>query len=68
MQEYIKHLSVVDSKAYKPFMARNVYVIGGLASKDLEKFPDNTTKFVGKDFKETIELIIKYLKERKLYN
>ena len=31
--------------------------------KGLEKFPDNVTKFVGNDFKETYRKVIEWLKE-----
>ncbi|WP_185748302.1 hypothetical protein [Metaclostridioides mangenotii] len=51
---------------YKSNMCRNAYAIGGGAKKGLEKFPDNATKFVGNDFKETYRKVVDWLENRKL--
>jgi len=34
--------------------------------KGLEKHPDNVTKFVGNDFKETYRKVVDWLENRKL--
>jgi len=34
--------------------------------KGIEKFPDNVTKFVGNDFKETSRKVVEWLEKRKL--
>lgn len=34
--------------------------------KGLEKFPDNITKFVGADFKDTYRKVVEWLEKRKL--
>jgi hypothetical protein len=66
MKEFLPNSTIVDIADYKSYMCRNAYAIGGGASKGLEKFPDNVTKFVGNDFKETYGLMVKWLIDRKL--
>ena len=66
MREFLPNSTIVDIANYKSYMCRNAYAIGGGASKGLEKFPDNVTKFVGKDFKETYGNVVVWLKNRKL--
>ncbi|WP_027701830.1 N-acetylmuramoyl-L-alanine amidase [Metaclostridioides mangenotii] len=65
MKEYLPNSTIVDIADYKSYMCRNAYAIGGGASKGLEKFPDNVTKFVGENFKDTYNVVVKWLKERK---
>ncbi|WP_185748233.1 hypothetical protein [Metaclostridioides mangenotii] len=55
----------VNSVYYKSYMYINAYAIGGGASIGLEKFPDNATKFVSNDFKETYRKVVKWLEDRK---
>jgi hypothetical protein len=66
MKEFLPNSTIVNIADYKSYMCINAYAIGGGASKRLGKFPDNITKFAGKDFRETYELMVKYLKDRKL--
>ncbi len=66
MKEYLPNSTIVDIADYKSYICRNAYAIGGGASKGLEKFPDNVTKFVGKDFKETYRLVVEWLETKKL--
>ena len=66
MKEYFPNSTIVDIADYKSYMCRNAYAIGGGASKGLEKFPDNVTKFVGSDFKDTYGKVVEWLKDRKL--
>ena len=66
MKEHLPNSTIVDIANYKSYMCRNAYAIGGVASKGLEKFPDNVTKLVGNDFKETSKLVIEWLVNRKL--
>jgi len=66
MKEYLPNSTIVDVADYKSYMCRNAYAIGGGASKGLEKFPDNVTKFVGNDFKETYRKVVEWLKNRTL--
>ena len=66
MKEFLPNSTIVDIADYKSYMCRNAYAIGGGASKRLEKFPDNVTKFVGKDFKETYRKVVEWLENRKL--
>jgi N-acetylmuramoyl-L-alanine amidase len=66
MKEFLPNSTIVDIADYKSYICRNAYAIGGGASKGLEKFPDNVTKFVGNDFKDTYRLVIIWLKEKKL--
>ncbi|GAA0229404.1 peptidoglycan recognition protein family protein [Metaclostridioides mangenotii] len=66
MREYLPNSTIVDIADYKSYMCRNAYAIGGGASKGLEKFPDNVTKFVGNNFKETYRKVVKWLENRKL--
>jgi hypothetical protein len=65
MKEYLPDSTIVDIADYKSYMCKNAYAIGGGASKGLEKFPDNVTKFMGANFKETYRKVIEWLKERK---
>jgi len=65
MKEYLPNSTIVDIADYKSYMCRNAYAIGGGASKGLEKFPDNVTKFVGNDFKETYRKVVEWLEGRK---
>ncbi|WP_315166749.1 N-acetylmuramoyl-L-alanine amidase [Metaclostridioides mangenotii] len=67
MKEFLPNSTIVDVADYKSYMCRNAYAIGGGASKGLEKFPDNVTRFVGSCFRETYELVVQYLKDRKKY-
>ncbi len=66
MKEYLPNSTIVDIADYKSYMCRNAYAIGGGASKGLEKYPDNVTKFVGNDFKETYRKVVEWLENRKL--
>ena len=66
MKEFLPNSTIVDIADYKSYMCRNAYAIGGGSSKGLEKFPDNVTKFVGKDFKETYRKVVEWLEHRKL--
>ncbi|WP_051599264.1 N-acetylmuramoyl-L-alanine amidase family protein [Metaclostridioides mangenotii] len=66
MKEFLPNSTIVDIADYKSYMCRNTYAIGGGASKGLEKFPDNVTKFVGNDFKGTYGLVVEWLENRKL--
>jgi len=66
MKEYLPNSTIVDIADYKSYMCRNAYAIGGGASKGLEKFPDNVTKFVGNDFKDTYREVVEWLENRKL--
>jgi hypothetical protein len=65
MKEYLPNSTIVDIADYKSYMCRNSYAIGGGASKGLEKFPDNVTKFFGNDFKETYRKVVEWLVNRK---
>jgi hypothetical protein len=58
MKGFLPNSTIVDIADYRSYMCRNAYAIGGGASKGLEKFPDNVTKFVGNDFKETYRLVV----------
>ena len=66
MKEYLPNSTIVDIADYKSYMCRNAYAIGGGASKGLEKFPDNVTKFAGNDFKGTYRKVVEWLATRKL--
>ncbi|MBH0312324.1 N-acetylmuramoyl-L-alanine amidase [Alcaligenes faecalis] len=66
MKEYLPNSAIVDIADYKSYMCRNAYAIGGGASKGIEKFPDDVTKFVGDDFKETYRKVVEWLEGRKL--
>lgn len=66
MKEFLPNSTIVDIADYKSYMCRNAYAIGGGASKGLEKFPDNVTKFVGNDFKETYRKVVEWLEVRNL--
>ncbi len=66
MKEFLPNATIVDIADYKSYMCRNAYAIGGEASKGLEKFPDNVTEIVGKDFKETYRKVVEWLEMRKL--
>jgi len=66
MKEYLPNSTIVDITDYKSYMCRNAYAIGGGASKGLEKFPDNVTKFVGNDFKETYRKVVEWLAKKEL--
>ncbi len=65
MKEYLPNSAIVDIADYKSYMCRNAYAIGGGASKGLEKFPDNVTKFVGNDFKDTYRKVVDWLENSK---
>jgi hypothetical protein len=60
MKEYLPNSIIVDIADYKSYMCRNAYAIGGGASKGLENLPDNLTKFVGNDFKDTYGLVVEF--------
>ncbi len=66
MKEFLPNSTIVDIADYKSYMCRNAYAIGGGASKGLEKFPDNVTKFVGNDFKDTYRSVVDWLENKKL--
>ncbi len=66
MKEYLPNSTIVDIADYKSYMCINAFAIGGGASKGLEKFPDNVTKFVGNDFKETYRKVVEWLGGRNL--
>ena len=66
MKEFLPNSAVVDIADYKSYMCRNAYAIGGGASKGLEKFPDNVTKFAGNDFKDTYRKVVEWLENGKL--
>jgi len=66
MKEFLSNATIVDIADYKSYMCRKAYAIGGEAGKGLEKFPDNVTEFVGKDFKETYRKVVEWLEMRKL--
>lgn len=66
MKEYIPNSTIVDIADYKSYMCRNAYAIGGGTSKGLEKFPDNVTKFVGNDFKDTYRKVVGWIENRTL--
>jgi hypothetical protein len=65
MKEFLPNSTIVDIADYKSYMCRNAYAIGGGASKGLEMFPDNVTKFVGNEFKDTYRKVIDWLENRK---
>jgi uncharacterized protein (UPF0254 family) len=65
MKEFLHNSTIVDIADYKSYMCRNAYAIGCGASKGLEKFPDNVTKFVGNEFKDTYRKVIDWLENRK---
>ncbi|WP_315167071.1 N-acetylmuramoyl-L-alanine amidase [Metaclostridioides mangenotii] len=66
MKEFLPNSTIVDIADYKSYTYRNIYVIGDGASKGLEQFPDNVTKFVGNDFKDTFGLFVEWLEDKKL--
>ena len=66
MKEFLPNSTIVDFANYKSYMCRNAYAIGGGASKGLEKFSDNVTKFVGNNFKDTYREVVEWLEKRKL--
>ena len=61
MSLYLNNSILVDVKSYKNYMCENVYVIGGIASKEMNKYSSRHTEFVGKDRKETFQMMINYL-------
>jgi hypothetical protein len=66
MKEFLPNSTIVDIADYKSYMCRNAYAIGGGASKGFEKVPDNVTKFVGNDFKDTYRKVVEWLEKRKI--
>ncbi|HBE9572377.1 TPA: N-acetylmuramoyl-L-alanine amidase [Clostridioides difficile] len=61
MSLYLDKSITVDIKSYKNYMYENVYVIGGVAAKIMNSYPDRYTRFIGKDGKETFQLMLKYI-------
>ncbi|MCC0736688.1 N-acetylmuramoyl-L-alanine amidase [Clostridioides sp. ZZV14-6009] len=66
MSFYINNSTIVDIKDYKSYMCRNVFTIGGGATEGIKKYPDKYTSFAGADRKETFELVLEHLKNKKL--
>ncbi|MFL8709157.1 N-acetylmuramoyl-L-alanine amidase [Clostridioides sp. GD02377] len=61
MSFYINNSTLIDVKDYKNEIATNIFSIGGKASKTMNKDVNKYIEFIGKDRKETFELVLKYL-------
>ncbi|WP_315169474.1 N-acetylmuramoyl-L-alanine amidase [Metaclostridioides mangenotii] len=66
MKEFLPSSTIIDIADYKGHITENVYVIGGGASNNIDKFGGHVTKFVGNDFKNTYRLVVEWLENSKL--
>jgi hypothetical protein len=65
MKEYLPSSTIIDITDYKGHVTENVYTIGGGASNNIDKFGGHVTKFMGANFKDTYNLVVNWLKDRK---
>lgn len=61
MTFYINNSTLIDIKDYENEIATNIFSIGGKASKTINKGANKYIEFVGRDRKDTFELVLKYL-------